>query len=710
MAATGVSVGREVVICEDHLYKLRTITGLRTFSLNYKPWRRKYFILKKKKDDTLVLEYFDRQPMNKRKPKMQLSLYPKYRVEKITNSKNRAYVFEITTPEKRLCLSANEQRTMDMFVFFLQIQHKLVPQITDDYVLVQPENSETMRRIGAKGCPCILHISPWGVTLALQSSRRILAQWPLKSIRCYESSCQGQFSLEAGRIAPMGDGLYLFNTQLGKDDQLYDLLDHHVVNALQKIRPGQQTSHHLEEYVVEAKRLQALTQLSICTQHQEEIPRILQENWNLILPSLETSRRTSSSSIPPRPEFLANLSNGEVPPPLPTRSTTGLIDISPSSSEAFVPDFRSLRIHPSHSQPALQRRLIDKSNQSVPEFSLPIKRPGYLPPNQTRQRLASQSESLPSPLEGDRYSCVFESEIDSNLQYLTACQASEVPTDSDQMNNGSKLRNRLKSRSCEDLNTYLKMSRLDAPTELTSPPAESEKENKENPTEIAPVPFPRLQNLRNSLYCDSSNLSSYRMSTVYYGNVAKKSNGVYEIPTPGVSELKKIFDNGESKKMRKSVSNPNFFNISSKDNSMGQMVFSPEPNNLNSNNKQKFTYRSWRNLFSDRRRKSNHETHNGANHSSTGANHSSSTGEDTSPLTERPISKSRSSSFSRKPSQGHQASSTQVTDTYGTAGMKGVRMTPKTRSYRRLKSESSVAAKSQIKEDKPPIASVESLC
>ena len=52
------------------------------------------------------------------------------------------------------------------------------------------------------------------------------------------------------------------------------------------LQPGQQTSHHLEEYIIEAKRLQALTQLSICTQHQEEIPRILQENWNLILPSL----------------------------------------------------------------------------------------------------------------------------------------------------------------------------------------------------------------------------------------------------------------------------------------------------------------------------------------------------------------------------------------------------------------------------------------
>ena len=394
--------------------------------------------------------------------------------------------------------------------------------------------------------------------------------------------------------------------------------------------------------------------------------------------------------------FSPSLTNGNLPPPLPIRSPPGLTEVSPSSSEAFVLDFHSLHLRPSHSQPALQRQPINQSNQSVPEIITSSKRPGYLHPNLMRQRLVSQTESLPSPVEGDRFSCVFESEVDSNLQYLTA----GLSTEPDQMSNGSKLRNRLKSRSCEDLNTYLKMSRLDTPTQLTpSPPVESVKEN---PVEIPPIPFPRLQNLRNSLHCDSNNLSSYRMSSVYYGNVTKKSNGVYEIPTPGVSELKKIFDNSESKKMRKSVSNPNFFNISSKDNSMGQMVFSPEPNILNSNNKQKFTYRSWKNLFSDRRRKSNHETHNSANHSSTR--------DDTSPLTDRPISKSRSSSFSRKLSQSHQASSTQIIDTYGAAGMKGVRMTPKTRSYRRLKSESSIAAKSQIKDEKPPLASVESLC
>lgn len=706
MATTGVNIVQEVVICEDHLYKLRSSSGLRPFSLNYKPWRRKYFILKKKRDDNLVLEYFDQQPRSKKKPKMQLTLYPKYRVEKITNSKNRAYVFEITTPERRLCLSANEQRTMDMFVFFLQIQNKLVSQITDDYVVVHPENSETMRRIGAKGCPCILHISPWGVTLALQSSRRVLAQWPLKSIRCYESSCQGQFTLEAGRIAPMGDGLYIFNTHPGQDDELYDLLDQHVVNALQKIRPGQETSHHLEDYVTEAKRLQALTHVSVCTQHQEELPRILQESWNLILPSLESSRRTSgqSSIPPPRPEHLPNLTNGDVPPPLPTRSTTGLADFSPPS-EAFVPDFRSLRLHPSHSQPALQRRPIDESNQSVPEMSSAAKRPGYLHPNLRKPRLVSQSESLPSPVEVERFSGVFESEgdNDTNSQYLTACQSPEPPTegDADQTSNESKLRNRLKSRSCEDLNTYLKMSRLEKPDQdTTSPPAETEKVN---PVEIPPVPFPRLQNLRNSLYCDSSSLTSYRVSRVYYGNVGKKSNGVYETPTAGVTELKNFFDNGETKKMRKSVSNPNFFNISSKDNSMGQMVVSPEPNNLNTNNKQKSTYRSWKNLFSDRRRKSNHDTtQNGVSHSSTGV--------DTSPLTDRPISKSRSSSFSRRSSQGNQAPGAAVTDTYSAAGMKGVRMTPKTRSYRRLKSESSVTAKSPVKDGNPPIASVESLC
>ena len=101
-------------------------------------------------------------------------------------------------------------------------------------IIVQPENSESQRRIGAKGTNCILHIAPWGVTLALQSTRSVLAQWPLKSVRYFEASGHGKFMLEAGRVAPMGDGMYVFQTQKGKDNYIYDLLDQHIVNALSK--------------------------------------------------------------------------------------------------------------------------------------------------------------------------------------------------------------------------------------------------------------------------------------------------------------------------------------------------------------------------------------------------------------------------------------------------------------------------------------------
>ena len=39
---------------------------------------------------------------------------------------------------------------------------------TEDYIPVQPENSEAQRRIGAKGTNSVLHVSPYGITLALQ--------------------------------------------------------------------------------------------------------------------------------------------------------------------------------------------------------------------------------------------------------------------------------------------------------------------------------------------------------------------------------------------------------------------------------------------------------------------------------------------------------------------------------------------------------------
>ena len=82
-------------------------------------------------------------------------------------------------------------------------------------------------------------------TILLQSNRAVLAQWPLKSIRSYESSEQGQLSIEAGRVAPMGDGLYIYRTEPGDDNLIYDLIDRYVLDALEQVQVSGKTSYFL---------------------------------------------------------------------------------------------------------------------------------------------------------------------------------------------------------------------------------------------------------------------------------------------------------------------------------------------------------------------------------------------------------------------------------------------------------------------------------
>ena len=69
-----------------------------------------------------------------------------------------------------------------------------------------------------------------------QESHAVLAQWPLKSVRYYESSGQGQFTIETGTVAPMGDGVYNFHTLPGLDNRLYDAVDHFVINTLDRVK------------------------------------------------------------------------------------------------------------------------------------------------------------------------------------------------------------------------------------------------------------------------------------------------------------------------------------------------------------------------------------------------------------------------------------------------------------------------------------------
>jgi len=89
-----------------------------------------------------------------------------------------------------------------------------------------------LQKIGAAQQRCLLHITKWGVTLALQDSRSILAMWPLKTIRNYEYTGQCQFTLEAGRRSPMGEGLYMFYTNIGQDEEIFSIIDAFVAASL----------------------------------------------------------------------------------------------------------------------------------------------------------------------------------------------------------------------------------------------------------------------------------------------------------------------------------------------------------------------------------------------------------------------------------------------------------------------------------------------
>ena len=64
-----------------------------------------------------------------------------------------------------------------------------------------------------------------------QLSKCVLAWWPIKTIKWYESLSRQQFNLEAGPRAPMGEGVYVFKTRGDQDNQIFDQLDTFVMEA-----------------------------------------------------------------------------------------------------------------------------------------------------------------------------------------------------------------------------------------------------------------------------------------------------------------------------------------------------------------------------------------------------------------------------------------------------------------------------------------------
>lgn len=110
-----------------------------------------------------------------------------------------------------------------------------------------------MQRVGARDQQCLLHISRWGLTLALERTRAVLAQWPLTTIRSYEALDTNEFLFEAGRASPMGEGKFNFFTHNGDDNKIFDVIDNF---ASARLRRRQDTrsptaSHELSEDDIE---------------------------------------------------------------------------------------------------------------------------------------------------------------------------------------------------------------------------------------------------------------------------------------------------------------------------------------------------------------------------------------------------------------------------------------------------------------------------
>ena len=99
---------------------------------------------------------------------------------------------------------------------------------------VKGSSSRQLQRIGAKEQQCLLHISRWGLTLALERTRAVLAQWPLTTIRSYEAMDCNEFIFEAGRASPMGEGKYNFFTHNGDDNKIFDVIDNFASARLRR--------------------------------------------------------------------------------------------------------------------------------------------------------------------------------------------------------------------------------------------------------------------------------------------------------------------------------------------------------------------------------------------------------------------------------------------------------------------------------------------
>ncbi|XP_067939334.1 uncharacterized protein [Watersipora subatra] len=219
------------------------------FSESSSGWKSLYFYMTNQ-DGAACLTFFKKPKSRKDKP-FDVHSHVQFQLHKKTGcNKHQTYICEVIDSHKESSYYAfeNEGRR-DSFAFFMMTQRRLPEnQVAGKLFTVKPVNSNDHRKIGARGSVCLLHVCQSGISLAFEISRSIIAQWPLNSIRTYGASQSDQFQIEAGKRAPMGQGLYSFLTR-NKENLLIDqALDHCISKAVQGTQSKSKDDKIYEEY------------------------------------------------------------------------------------------------------------------------------------------------------------------------------------------------------------------------------------------------------------------------------------------------------------------------------------------------------------------------------------------------------------------------------------------------------------------------------
>ncbi|XP_013418629.1 uncharacterized protein LOC106179514 [Lingula anatina] len=327
------------VLYEGYFYKLCGYDKKKVFNVQRYSWKERYLMLIRR-GETATLAYFDKKPKTTEEtPRGSLDLRPSFSVSKI-EKKKRPFACEIVVGTKKLTLAADSELDRDCLTFHIQTQARLNEDVEHECFSVRPDGSEDNRKIGARGSMCYLHISQWGVTLALQVSRSILAQWPLSCIRCYECLTNSKFSIETGRRSPMGQGHYVFSTRPGLDHSMYEILDQFVMKAagLLEESPEIVVSEVERQMVSEYDHLHLLTSVHCDGMFSKQLHRISRDNYdhlvlrNRDLGSKNTTKKKSEVPEIPQEDTISTSSSQEYREPSPLGGSTSKPDLIQSPS------------------------------------------------------------------------------------------------------------------------------------------------------------------------------------------------------------------------------------------------------------------------------------------------------------------------------------------------------------------------------------------